>query len=102
VGQDPSLEHLSEEIPDILTGEIFKAKPSVGAEQYFDQKGKSRIESSAKAKSINPYGTYSVVKPEIQKFEDVEYSKFVYPHHKGENRDILFGHGLALEDVNQR
>jgi len=51
-------------------------------------------------KSINPYSSYSIVKPEIQKFEEVEYSKFVYPHHKGEQRDILFGHGLALDDVN--
>jgi hypothetical protein len=40
-----------------------------------------------------------VIKPEIQRFEDVEYNKLVKPHHKGEQRDILFGHGLALEDV---
>lgn len=62
-GEDPSLEHLSEDIPDILTGEIIKAKPSIGSEQYFDQKGKSKIEGEVKTKSINPYGTYSVVKP---------------------------------------
>lgn len=50
-------------------------------------------------KSINPFGTYTVVKPEIKRFEDVEYNKFVFPSHKGEERDLLFGHGLALEEV---
>jgi hypothetical protein len=48
---------------------------------------------------VNPYSAYSIVKPEVQRFEEVEYAKFVYPHHKGEKRDLLFGHGLALEDV---
>lgn len=43
-----------------------------------------------------------MIKPEIQKFEDVEYNKLVKPHHKGEHRDILFGHGLALEDFQKR
>ncbi len=97
--QDPALESLSQDIPDILTGEIFRPKPSTGSEIRPEQKGKPRIESNVSAKSVNPYSAYSIVKPEIQRFEDVEYSKFVYPHHKGEHRDVLFGHGLALEDV---
>ena len=41
---DPACELLSEEIPDILTGEIFKAKPSLGSEVKVDQKGKTKIE----------------------------------------------------------
>ncbi len=61
-----------------------------------DQKGKPKIEGSFTTKSINPFGTYSVIKPEIQRFEEVEYNKFVNPLHKGEKRDVLFGHGIAL------
>ena len=41
----------------------MKAKPNIGSDQYFDQKGKAKIESKVETKSINPYGTYSVVKP---------------------------------------
>lgn len=97
-GHDPALDSLSQEIPDILTGEIFRAKPSTGSEIRPEQKGKPRLEAVS-AKSVNPYSAYSIVKPEVQRFEEVEYAKFVYPHHKGEKRDVLFGHGLALEDV---
>lgn len=59
---------MKEEIPDILNGEIFKPKASLGSEVKVDQKGKPKIEGSFTTKSINPFGTYSVIKPEIQRF----------------------------------
>lgn len=38
-----SIENSHQEIPDILTGEIYKAKPSLGSEVKPDQKGKPYI-----------------------------------------------------------
>lgn len=58
-----------------------------------------KIEGNANTKSINPYGTQAVVKPTLKQFEEVTYRDLVLPHHKGEKRDVLFGHGLNLEDV---
>ena len=58
-----------------------------------------KIEGGLNAKSINPFGTQAVVKPTLKKFEEVTYRDLVMPHHKGEKRDVLFGHGLSLDDV---
>lgn len=64
--------------------------------------GSTKIGVKVVPKTINPYATNSLIKPEIQKFEEVEYNKFVYPHEKGEHRDILFGHGIAIEEFHKR
>jgi hypothetical protein len=45
-------------------------KPSTGSEIRPEQKGKSKLDPVS-TKSINPYSSYSIVKPEIQKFEEV-------------------------------
>lgn len=44
--------------------------------------------------TINPYGAGSIVKPEIAKFDQSIYKRYVKANDKGEERDILFGHGL--------
>jgi len=61
--QDSALNNLGEEVPDILTGEIYKSKPNIGSELKLDQKGKTKLDSNIQPKSVNPYSAYSIIKP---------------------------------------
>lgn len=54
-----------------------------------------------RAKSVNPYATHTLIRPEVKKLEDVDYAKLVLPHEEGEQRDILFGHGLEVDHVHK-
>lgn len=63
-----------QEIPDILTGEIWKpanqkpdADTKVKAKNY--EEPVTKIGSSINAKSINPFGATTIVKPEVAKFD---------------------------------
>ena len=63
-----------EEIPDILTGEIYRAankKPDADTkiQSKNSEEPITKIGSSVHAKSINPYGAVSIVKPEVAKFD---------------------------------
>lgn len=52
-----------------------------------------------RAKSLNPFSTHTLVRPEVKKIDEVDYAKLVLPHEEGEQRDILFGHGLEVSHV---
>jgi hypothetical protein len=52
-----------------------------------------------RAKSVNPFSTNTLIRPEVKRLEDVDYAKLVLPHGEGEQRDILFGHGLETNHV---
>ena len=45
---------------------------------------------------MNPFGATTLIKPEIQKFDQEMYKRYVLPNDKGEERDVLFGHGIEL------
>ena len=56
----------------------------------------TKITSSVVPQSINPYGTGTIVKPEVAKFDEQMYKRYVVANDKGEERDILLGHGLEI------
>ena len=67
-----------EEIPDILTGEIWKGnqknadkkkKPQDGGETGYGQENlATTYNNKVSAQCVNPYSTTSIVKPEITKY----------------------------------
>ena len=78
-----------EEIPDILTGQIWKpankkadADTKVKSKNY--EEPITKITSSANAKSINPFGATTIVKPEVAKYDHEVYKRYVLPNDKGE------------------
>ena len=94
----------NQEIPDILTGEIWKVpnkKPDADTKVASQHTGEpmTKVQIAARPKSLNPHGTTSIIKPEIQKFDEAEYVKNVFHHERGENHNVLFGHGLEINEV---
>ena len=90
-----------------MTGEIWKpankkpdADTKIKAKNY--EEPITKIGASTNAKSINPFGATEIVKPEVAKFDEEIYKRYVLPHFKGEHRDTLFGHGLELEEFHRR
>ena len=100
-----------EQIPDILTGEIWKGnqkngdrkmKPEDGGETgYGEERVATKVNSKVNPQVLNPYSTTTIVKPEVSKFDEAQYKKQVLPNEKGEHRDILFGHGLNIDEFHR-
>jgi hypothetical protein len=79
-------------------------EPGVGGGEDDGARVANMLNSTGKippvrAKSLNPFSTNTLVRPEVKKIDDMDYAKLVLPHEEGEQRDILFGHGLTVDNV---
>ena len=43
----------------------------------------TRIEVAGKPKAVNPHGTNSLIKPDVEKYDESEYKKQVYHNERG-------------------
>ena len=59
----------------------------------------TKVETVGRPKSLNPHGTTSLIKPEVAKFDEGEYRKQVLHNERGEQHNMLFGHGLEINEV---
>ena len=90
-----------------MTGEIWRAankKPDGETRVNSVHTGEplTKIGQSVQPKCVNPYSVDNVVRPEVAKFDHEMYKRYVLPNDKGEQRDMLFGHGLDLDEFHRR
>lgn len=52
-----------------------------------------------KPRELNPYCATSLIRPTLQKFDEEEYKKKVFHNERGEEHNVLFGHGLDINEV---
>ena len=43
----------------------------------------TKVEVVGKPKSVNPHGTNSLIKPDVEKYDESEYKKQVYHNERG-------------------